>query len=290
MSFDFVINNESDEEIAIALEASVVEKDTTCVNNAPLLCFQKNSGAWCLIQGCCNSWQCPRCSTIRARHEYGNIVHGAKALYEQYPLWFVTLTMRGKDLDLSTADDQYYQMTNRLLAAWRAHTKTIGQHWAYVQVTERQKRGAAHSHLICTMTPRDTEPYATGEYLPNGALAKRSGYFSRWLMNSAVKAGLGRMIDISRVDSPHGAGSYVAKYLFKDIQCQQWPKHWKRIRYSRNWPKVDAVSTAQAAFAIIRANDWNKARQLPVIRALDPVSYERSMAALCLNVLPPQGY
>ena len=86
MSFDFGINNESDEEIAMALEASVIEQDTLCVNNAPLLCFQKNSGAWCLIQGCCNSWQCPRCSTLRARHEYGNIVHGAKTLAEKHPL------------------------------------------------------------------------------------------------------------------------------------------------------------------------------------------------------------
>lgn len=285
----FEINNEADELIAIAIENATEVADTRCENNAPVIVFQKHSDVWCMVQGCCNSWQCPRCSVIRARAEYGNIVHGAKTLSLEHKLWFVTLTMRGKELDLSTADDQYYAMTNRLLAAWRAHTKTQKGHWCYVQVTERQKRGAAHSHLICTMTPKDTQAYTRGEYLPSGAKAKRDGYFSVWLMKRAVSAGLGRMIDISSIDSPHGAASYVAKYLFKDIREQQFPKHWKRIRYSRNWPKVERESSGLAAFPIIRAGDWNRARQLPVIRALDNTSYEKSLAALCLNVLPPSS-
>ena len=286
MNLDFAIHNAADEEIAIAIEASEEHADTLCVNNAPLLCFQKNSGAWYLVQGCCNSWQCPRCATIRAKAEYGNIVHGAKTLAQDHKLYFVTLTMKGKDLDLSKADDEYYQMTNRVLAAWRAHTKKQGAYWAYVQVTERQKRGAAHSHLISTMAPKDTTFHTQGTYLPSGAMAKRDGYFSQWLMKTCVKAGLGRMIDISLVESAHGVGSYVAKYLFKDIQAHIWPKHWKRIRYSRNWPKVDRQGTSIDAFPIVRASDWNRARELPVIHALDNVSYEKSLAALCLNVLP----
>lgn len=284
-SFD--IHNESDELIAIAIENHEELADTVCANHAPFIAYQVDSGAWYLAQGCCNSWQCPRCSTIRAKHEYGNIVHGAKTLAIEHKLWLVTLTMRGKELNLDTADDEYYTLTNRLFAAWRAETKRHLGHWCYVQVTERQKRGAAHSHVICTMAPQDIKPYSAGQKLPSGAIAKRDCYFSTWLMKRAESAGLGRMIDISLVDNPHGVGSYVAKYLFKDIQTHIWPRHWKRIRYSRNWPKVQHESSASAAFPVIRAPDWNRVRELPLVRAVDNTSYEKALAALCLNVIPP---
>lgn len=285
----FDITSEADELIAIAIENHAEIADTVCENHAPFIAFQRDSGAWYLCQGCCNSWQCPRCSIMRAKTEYGNIVHGAKTLAVDNPLYFVTLTMKGKDLDLSTADDDYYQMTNRVLAAWRAATKRTNQHWSYVQVTERQKRGAAHSHIICTMIPKDTKPHITNERLPSGAIARRDSLFSVWLMNKCVKAGLGRMIDISRVDSAHGVASYVAKYLFKDIQEHLWPRKWKRIRYSRNWPKVVRPENGLDAFPIIRAADWNRLRELPVVRAVDQTSYEKALAAICLNVLPPTG-
>lgn len=283
----FEIRSEADELIAIAIENHQEFADTPCENHAPFIAYQVDSGAWYLAQGCCNSWQCARCSTIRAKHEYGNIVHGAKTLAEEHSLWFVTLTMRGKELDLSKADDEYYTLTNRLLSSWRAESKRNSAHWCYVQVTERQKRGAAHSHLICTMVPQDTKFYRQGERLPSGAIAKRDCYFSTWFMKRAEGAGLGRMIDISLVDSPHGVGSYVAKYLFKDIKEHIWPKHWKRIRYSRNWPKFEHASTAIAAFPLVRAPDWNRLRELPLVRAIDNTSYEKALAALCLNVIPP---
>lgn len=286
----FVIRNESDELVAMAIENHAEEADRRCANNAPLIAFQRDSGAWYLCQGCCNSWQCPRCSVIRAKHEYGNIVHGAKTLATDNPLYFVTLTMRGKDLDLATADDQYYAQTNRLLSAWRAETKRHGGHWSYVQVTERQRRGAAHSHIICASVPADTKPYRRLQKLPSGAIAKRDCYFSVWLMKRAVSAGLGRMLDISLVDSPHGVGSYVAKYLFKDIQTHIWPRKWKRIRYSRNWPKMVHRSTAIDAFPIVHASDWNRLRQLPVVTALDNTSYEKALCAICTNVYPPNTY
>lgn len=284
------ILNESDELIAIAIENHAEIADTVCMNHAPFIAFQRESGAWYICQGCCNSWQCPRCSIIRAKHEYGNIVHGAKHLATDHKLWFVTLTMRGKELDLANADDEYYTLTNRLLSAWRASAKTAGQHWCYVQVTERQRRGAAHSHIICTMLPNDAKAYAKGQKLPSGAIARRDCYFSAWLMKRAIGAGLGQMIDISPVDNPHGVGSYVAKYLFKDIQTHIWPRKWKRVRYSRNWPKVVKPDNGLDAFPIIHASDWNRVRLLPIVHAVDNVSYEKSLAALCLNVLAPIGY
>lgn len=276
-------------EIEFQLEQAESLEHHTCENNAPHICYRSRDGVWHIAQGCCNSWNCPRCGQIRAKDEYWRMTLGAKELESQgHTLYFVTLTCRGKDLDLSTADDEYYTWTNRLLSTWRAQAKRDGQHWCYVQVTERQQRGAAHSHLICTMYPNDAEEYASGTVLPTGILAKHDCLYSQWFVDKCVSAGLGYATDCTVVHSSIGVAAYVAKYLFKDAQVTLWPKGWKRVRYSQSWPKVEFESKSVDAFPLVRYSDWLKVKSLSgrVVAKTEAV-YEKALSLLVTNVLPP---
>lgn len=280
-------------EIAYQLEqASFLAKSERCTNNAPYICYPLTEGdTWGLSQGCCNSWYCPRCSNIRAKHEYHRIRAGAEKLSnEGKNLYFVTLTCRGKGLTALEGDENYLKWTNRLLSSWRAKTKKNGGEWNYVQVTERQRRGLAHSHMITTMIPSDAVVVSAGEWSDIGHKFKHDGLWSQWLSSSAVKAGLGKMVDITQVRTSGAVASYVSKYLFKEIKADVWPKGWKRVRYSHSWPKApEVLAASEGAFPVFRYSHWIQVSKLPRVKARDEAAYEAALAALCFNVLPPKG-
>lgn len=67
-------------------------------------------------------------------------------------------------------------------------------------------------------------------------------------------SGMGEVYDISAVRSVESVSRYVAKYLFKHALHTVWPKGWKRVRYSQNWPKNELPKTN--AIALIDRKDW----------------------------------
>lgn len=227
-----------------------------CENRAPFIFYVGDDGRARIVQGCCNSWTCPRCGHLRALEEYGRIVHGAKELAAAgHALYFITLTCRGADMPLAEANRDYLKWTNRLLTNCRTAAKRQGKEWHYVQVTERQKRLHPHSHIITTFSPTDAEPARTGDRLASGAIAKRDCLNSKWLVDACVSAGLGRMVDISSIGSPIAVAVYVGKYLFKAAINTEWPKGWRRIRYSRSWPKMPERKP-EIAFPLVTYADW----------------------------------
>ena len=137
------------------------------------ICFCDEAGTWHINQACCNHWDCPRCGPIRAKEEYARIVEGAKALGEK-PLYFWTMTCRGKEMTKAEAEAGYLTWTNRLLTSARAKAKRADARfeYIYVQVTERQRRGHPHSHMICTYAPPDVIEFRRGQQLPNGRTAR----------------------------------------------------------------------------------------------------------------------
>lgn len=240
-----------------------------CPNNAPFICYKNSVGAWYLVQASCNSWTCPRCGLLRAKEEYGRMVNGAKELSEQgHKLYFHTFTCKGKELDVKEADDSYLLWTNRLLTTLRKDATKRSEFWCYVQVTERQKRGHAHSHCISTYCPDDAIPYAKGDTLPNGRKAKHDCLWSEYFRERNVAAGLGVECDLSEIRNPVAVAVYAAKYLFKDAQVTEFSKGWRRIRYSRNFPKMPEIS-GKEAFAVIHHADWRKIENLGVIVRTD---------------------
>lgn len=204
---------------------------------------------------------------MRARAEYGRIVEGSRSLAAQHDLMFFTLTSRGSGLSLKDAENGYYGWTNRLLTALRTKAQRSGQFWAYAQVTERQKRGHPHSHILMTYKPHDLREGTVTKWSRDGVKRVRSlvpALRSDYLKERVQSAGLGEQYDISAVQSAEAASRYVAKYMFKPTMFDAtWPKHWRRVRYSQSWPKSERVKGE--AFVLLKRDDWRRLASLAVV-------------------------
>lgn len=185
-----------------------------------------------IFQSCCNHWECPTCGETRARQEYARIVNGCEVLAIDHKLYFWTLTCRGKEISLEEAEESYYAWTNILLTNARTVARRKNLYWAYVQVTERQKktRRHPHSHIITTFLPPDASEQARQKH--------GESYVSRWFSMANASAGLGSQHRISEVQSAAAVSRYVAKYMFKETMNETFPPKWKRVRYSQNFPKL----------------------------------------------------
>lgn len=229
----------------------------TCSYAAPLLAIIKD-GKGRITQTCCNHWDCPRCGILRAKEEYGRIVEGAREIGKHHSLYFYTFTCRGRYLSLYRAERNYLLWTNRLLSTMRARCKAEGGYWVYVQVTERQKRGHPHSHLLMAWTPSDSQTVLddTGQEC----------IASEWFSNAHFRSGLGSQSKITRVNSVEATARYIAKYLFKDAMLTRMPKHWKRVRYSQNFPsRLTKESDDNATYITIKnSQDWKSVAKAEV--------------------------
>jgi len=230
-----------------------------CHYNAPFFAYQIHLSRYGVTQGCCNHWDCPRCGQTRARQEYGRIVSGIRELAKVSNIYFATITAPGKEMTQYEADEQWPLWSNRLFSSWRTRTKSHGGKWCYVAVTERQKRGHAHSHILTTAYPMDIREQVCAISERKEAYRNKDGTYSRlrsdWLRQSVIQAGMGEQYDISLVASHEAASRYIAKYLFKQTALTyKWPKGWKRVRYSQSWPKMPDVSTD--CMVLLSADDW----------------------------------
>lgn len=209
-------------------------KDILCAYGAPLVAYVCEGRGY-IAQSCCNHWSCPCCGVARARQEYGRIVYGCELLALNHKLYFWTLTCRGREIPLEVAEEMYYAWTNVLLTNARTKAKREAIYWAYVQVTERQKKTRAHphSHIITTFLPHDVQ--VTADAMGKPVLV------SKWFTRANETAGLGAQHKITEVASPQAVARYVAKYLFKDTMRDVFPPKWKRVRYSRNFPRREAI-------------------------------------------------
>lgn len=220
-----------------------------CDYGAPYIAFIKD-GKCAIQQACCNHWNCRRCTLIMAAQVRRRAVLGSEMFAAKgVGLYFWTFTLRGLDLELATADEHYYEWTNKALSRLRAAARKDGAIWAYVQITERQKRGAAHSHFIHTFRPRDAV---------NGG--KRHGHqrlASLSFLRAVVDAGLGPQCDITVIDEPGAVASYISGYLNKHAVKDWFPPKWKRVRWSREWPDLPPEDLEYAK-PLMKKNDWTE--------------------------------
>jgi hypothetical protein len=239
-----------------------------CIYSSVWFAYQIEGKRYGVTQGCCNHWDCPRCGQIRAKTEYARIVHGIHELSRDYSeLYFQTITCRGKALSPAKADAGYLSWTNKLLDSYRARVKKQGGHWAYVQVTERQRRGLPHSHFLTTFDPGDLfEGFVTKWQQRAGILVRedKPALRSIWLQRAVIRVGLGEQYDISKVRNEAAASRYVAKYMFKQTAFDSnWPKGWRRVRYSQSFPKLPELKTD--AFVLRTFEDWQKLAKLATV-------------------------
>lgn len=239
-----------------------------CDFGAPFFAFRREGLRFGVVQGCCNHWNCRRCGVQVAKRHYGRIVEGTKQLAEHDDLWFITITCRGKEVSESEATKNYLLWTSKFLDAAYSSAKRRGQKWAYVQVTEKQKRGHPHSHILTTFAPSDVVEGTRPDWRRrnDGALVRSEipALRSAWLASAVVSAGLGDQYDISKVRTVAAASRYVAKYMFKPRQfTDDYPKGWKRVRYSQSFPQLPKQKTD--AFVLLTSDDWHHLATLATV-------------------------
>jgi len=255
-----------------------------CIYHAPFFAYTTSGKRYFVVQGCCNHWDCPRCGILRAKQEYGRIVHGWEEIAKTHEdLWFITITCKGKEITHEQADEGYLLWTNRLLSVCRARCKKQGVDWIYSAVTERQKRGHPHSHILSTFSPDDiTNGKAWKWKTVKGirAYVEVDILRSEWFGARVISSGLGEQYDISRIQEPKAVSRYVAKYMFKPSAfAADWPKGWKRVRYSQSFPKLPERETN--AFVLMGADDWQRLASLAsVITCNDKQTFERTNAIM----------
>lgn len=271
MSNDFEIAEYSEPLDLFSTSASValvLRSNLLCEYRAPFFAFKRGDGRYGVVQGCCNHWECIRCGEMVAKQHYGRIVEGARAIQKSNPLYFLTVTCRGLELSTKEALASYGKWTHRFLRTCQQRHTRHGGKWFYAQVTEAQKRGHPHSHILTTFSPHDMVVGTRSKWTTENSGVRRELHVealrSEWLEAMVQQAGLGREYDISVVEEVEGAARYVAKYLFKDSQFgTHFPKGWKRVRYSQSWPKLERKKTD--AFVLLSPSDWHHLATLATV-------------------------
>jgi hypothetical protein len=256
-----------------------MDRANPCVNNSPLVAYVV-AGKGYLSRGNCNHWDCPRCGEIRAREEYRRIVNGCEVLALDHQLYFWTLPCRGREISLEQAEESYYEWTNVLLTNARTKCHREGKFWAYVQVTERQHktRSHPHSHIISAYLPQDA--ISTSDAMENSVLV------SEWFTRANLSAGLGAQHKITEVRNAAAVSRYVSKYLFKDSFRDRFPPKWKRVRYSRNFPKLERA-TLEFSIQLNNPADWKHLDALGVMFEAESVDMWRMGIKHAIHIAKP---
>ena len=286
--------DEQSEAERVGLRAPALKQ--SCGYKAPYIAFRHEQGvnAFSVIQACCNHWNCPKHGIEVAKRHYGRIVNGCEQLADESEalraialggiqpvrkkdgkkagyvllngqitsrvgLWFITITCLGKELSEIDAFENYGKWTSKLLDACYTKARRTKRPWDYAQVTEKQKRGHPHSHLISTFAPSDLREGHRINWITNGERVrvpvKEPALRSAWFEAQLERSGLGTEYDISGVRSVKAAARYAAKYMFKDTQFStEFPKGWKRVRYSGGFPQLPEREAD--GFALVTWSDW----------------------------------
>ncbi len=152
----------------------------------------------------CGKWSCPVCGPRKVRKTLAR----TRAGMSLGTCRFFTLTSPGTE----DGDTSYANFPER----WKRFRMRIERRFGrieYLAVVERQKRGAAHVHVVYR-----------GPYIPQ-----------QWLSRVAAECGFGRIADIRR--SNPQLLRYLAKYLTKELSdpTAAPPRYFRRVRWSRGW-------------------------------------------------------
>jgi len=163
----------------------------------------------------CKKWSCDYCGQQRSRYWMYLGAHGHEQLTaDGKVVMFWTVTSHRKIRTVSRGIYVWRKAWPKL----RKRLQRAERNVAYMLVPEQHKDGALHIHLL--------------------ASAKVS---ERWCKDNAAECGLGYIGEYTQVRSAGMAAFYVAKYLTKESHQLKWPKYFRRVNTSRNWPRPDEV-------------------------------------------------
>lgn len=192
------------------------EGKSMCKNSAVTLVGKhKTKKKIILCTADCDRWRCEECADKMLRLHQLRIIEGCGHTLKG--MWtFLTLTAnrhtRGFEASLENLKQGWTKLTERL------RRKNGTKH--YILIHEKHEDGSLHIHMLY-----------------NAWITKK------WLKNNCSACGMGFIADVQKLRDPKSAGKYVTKYLTKAIgQGEEFPKRFKRVRYSNGFPKFEFES------------------------------------------------
>lgn len=191
-----------------------------CKNTKKIVVFGTNEHqkTALLFNPRCKSWNCDYCAEMNKEHWIHQTARGSQIItMEGRELQFVTLTSRHYATPTKSIyffQQNWPKLRKRMAGRtnqWRGHQNI---EWAYMLIPERHKSGVLHAHLLAAT------------HISSKRIWK----------DAAFQSGFGYQIKIDEVVTPLLAADYVAKYLHKGEGAEDWPKGFRRVRHSQNWP------------------------------------------------------
>lgn len=159
----------------------------------------------------CKSWSCPKCGPKL-------VGHWRRKIAETPADRFITLTVDTNRF--SSPEAALIQMKSSFAKLVRT-LRSYGHQFEYVAVWEFTKKGWPHVHVL-----------QRGDYVPQSLISKKWSYY-----------GIGKVVDIRKIQTPHGAAQELTKYLLKSTQsASQMLPNMRLIQASRHFfsPLVEA--------------------------------------------------
>ena len=163
----------------------------------------------------CHKWTCEYCGAQRGRWFMVIAAFGHEHLTSDgTPLQFATITSHRNIRTTTAGIARWRKNWPKLLRRMKRAAATV----AYLQIPEQHRNGAYHVHLLTTADVSE-----------------------RWLKDNAASCGFGYIADIEPIRDAAKAAWYVSKYLTKDSHLLKWPRYFRRVNMSRNWPRPNPL-------------------------------------------------
>jgi hypothetical protein len=151
---------------------------------------------------------------------------------------YETLTAQGKDIMFwtVTSHPKIRTLAKGIFVwrkAWpklRKRLQRVAENVAYLYIPEQHKDGSLHIHILAAANVSE-----------------------RWCKDNAAQTGLGYIGEYEPVRTAHKAAWYASKYLTKDSHKLRWPKYFRRVNTSRNWPRPEPTEKSEQ-WAVTRLN------------------------------------
>lgn len=188
----------------------------TKTNRPYMVAYDSASGRAFVFRPDCKCWNCQPCAN-RQRDRWGARTFVGLEYYMAAGLdfRFVTLTSHERLITLSQTLQVWPKAWNKL----QNKVRRAFSPWIYILVPERHRDGRLHVHMISS-----------------------ANYGSRWWKDNARASGLGYMAEEAEFKdkeaNPARASAYCLKYLDKSMGVLQWPRSFRRIRTSQQFPEL----------------------------------------------------
>jgi hypothetical protein len=161
-----------------------------------------NTGTGQAIPKLCGKWSCRFCGPRNVRRLAARFRREARK-YNR----FITLTLDGEGSPTR-------KNLRRMAAGWRKLYYTLKRDYGLTDYTWVHEQGSKHGRL-------------------NKHLVVNSQDVAQLkLSRLALRAGLGRVIDIRKIKGKLGMRSYLTKYLVKDATGKIWPRYARRVQHN----------------------------------------------------------